>query len=69
MMGSMMGSMMLIIIFGISAARYLFAQPQSQSEKLPKQKRSPLEALQERYARGEISRDEYQTIINDIYNQ
>lgn len=59
----------LMIVLGISGTRYIFDQPQSQLEQRHKQKRSPLERLQERYARGEISRDEYHTIIDDINNQ
>lgn len=69
MMSSMLVFWLAAIVLCIAVMRYFFDQSYSQVEPREKQKRSPHESLQERYERGEVSRDEYHNIMNASYNQ
>lgn len=68
MMISMLLFWLAAIALCIAAMRYFFDQSYPQVGK-EKPKNSPRTRLQERYERGEISRDEYHHIMNTIYNQ
>lgn len=53
-----------LVILGIAALiRWLMTQPSSSSSSHDK---TPLEIAQERYARGEIGREEYEQIKRDL---
>ncbi len=73
------GSFLGMILFGIvciTIAIWILGivfnssnQTNPQLERRLKQKRSPLKRLEQRYAQGEISREDYHAILNDVYNQ
>lgn len=73
------GSFLGMILFGIvciTIAIWILGivfnssnQTNPQLERRLKQKRSPLKRLEQRYAQGEISREDYHGILNDVYNQ
>jgi putative membrane protein len=53
-----------IIVLAILVLRTIFTSPaEHDGEKV---KRSPAALTKERYARGEISRDEYQSILDEL---
>lgn len=63
--------MILFWIFVVGLAVFFFRRTftaPDQPEPV-KVKRSPVGLVRERYARGEISRDEYQTILDDLDEQ
>lgn len=53
-----------LIIFGIAALVRWFGVPWGERRDMPR--KTPLEILQERYARGEIERDEYEQKRRDL---
>lgn len=76
MWGSGFIGMILFWVICITAAIWIVGivfnsnnQTQPQLERRTKQKRSPLKRLEQRYAQGEISREDYHAILNDSYNQ
>lgn len=54
----------MLIVLAILVWRGIFTAPDQHV--VEKVKRSPAALAKERYARGEISRDEYQTIVDDL---
>lgn len=69
MMGPIMWFFMLLfwglVIFGfIYAGRWLFSRGRSETEDHPRE--SPLDILKDRYARGELSEEEYNRIKKDL---
>ncbi|MBZ0298417.1 MAG: SHOCT domain-containing protein [Anaerolineae bacterium] len=54
-----------VVVLAILVLRGVFGVPRGRHEQA-KVKRSPAALVQARYARGEISREEYQTILNDL---
>ncbi len=73
------GSFVGMILFGIiciAVAIWILGivfnssdQTNLQLERRSKQKRSPLKRIEQGYAQGEISREDYHAILNDVYNQ
>ena len=53
-----------VVILAVLVLREIFASPNRQDA--VKVKRSPLKLAEERYARGELSREEYQSILDDL---
>ena len=54
-----------VVVLAILVLRGVFSVPHGRHEQ-SKVKRSPAALAKERYARGEISREEYQTILDDL---
>ena len=54
-----------IVVLAILVLRGVFTSPPERHVEV-KRKRSPAALAKERYARGEISREEYQTILDDL---
>ena len=68
------GGLMMILFWGAIIALVIWAAQslsqhdggQTQSGSIPRQARPPLEIAKERYARGEISRDEFEQMKRDL---
>lgn len=54
----------IVVVLALLLLRVLFTSPHPID--MEKAKRSPTAFAKERYARGEISRGEYQTIVDDL---
>lgn len=74
--GILISIVFLLLFMGIIATLAFFAlrglirsgQSGGSWDERPKLRQTPLEILQERYARGEISRQEYQEMRHDLEN-
>lgn len=64
MMFGMVFGWILILAVAVWALTTLF--PSNRGARGPEHLRSPLDILNDRYARGEIGREEYETIVADI---
>ncbi len=57
----------LLVLLGLGAVAYLLGwRPQDRSMSGPDREKKALDILNERYARGEITREQYQSIREDL---
>jgi putative membrane protein len=63
----MMGFGLIFVILIIGAVAYAFGwRPQFNQNRSASNEQTPLEVLKSRYARGEISREEYEQMRQDL---
>ena len=54
----------LLIVIGVGA--YFFIQSQKSKGQAPTHNESPLDILKQRYAKGEIAKEDYEKMKNDL---
>ncbi len=66
MIGGMLLFWVVVIVLAVLLVRGLFPSNPTSSRNFPGQPPSPRQILEQRYARGEINREQYQLMLRDL---